>query len=211
MLDMGPYYLTALANLIGEAKTVMSMGKRTFSDRVISSRPHFGKSISVDVDTHIAGCIEFSNGAIAQVVTTFDVHYSCQARFEVYGTDGTIVVPDPNTFGGPVLLYRREDAPPKQQIDPALVKPEEISLYRGYRQIPLMFGYRENSRALGLADMCKAIEAGREYRANSGLQLHILELMNAFGESTRQKRQIALTTKFKRAEPMANTDLAGVL
>ncbi|MCL2702193.1 MAG: Gfo/Idh/MocA family oxidoreductase [Defluviitaleaceae bacterium] len=211
MLDMGPYYLTGLLNLLGEAKGVTGMTKRSFKSRPISSQPRFGEIISVDEDTYAAGCIEFTSGAVAQVITTFDVHYTTQARFEVYGTEGTMIVPDPNTFGGPILLYRREDAANLPSVDPALIKPEEISLYRGYRQIPLMFGYRENSRGLGLADMCRAIESKRLHRANSEQQIHVLEIMTAFGESSRQKRCIDLKTKYTRAEPMKNADLPGVL
>ena len=211
MLDMGPYYITALCNLLGEAKTVMGMTKKSFATRTITSMRKFGEVIDVDVDTHLTGSIGFSSGAIATVVTTFDAHYTTQARFEVYGTDGTLIVPDPNTFGGPVLLYRREDAVIGPAVDPALIKPEEISAYRGYRQIPLMFGYRENSRGLGLADMCKAIETGRDYRASSALQLHVLEILTSFSKSCAQGRRIDLTTQFKRGEAMINSGMQGVL
>ena len=110
MLDMGPYYVTALVQLLGEAKGVMAMTKKTFPHRTITSQPHWGEDISVDVDTYLSGNILFESGAVAQLFTTFDVYYTQQSRFEVYGTKGTLVVPDPNTFGGPVLLFRPEDA-----------------------------------------------------------------------------------------------------
>ena len=210
MLDMGPYYVSALCNLLGEAKGVMGMTKKSFGTRLITSAPHFGEVVDVDVDTHLTGCIEFSSGAIVQIITTFDVFYGGQARFEVYGTEGTIVVPDPNTFGGPVLIFRPEDVE-KQRIDPGLLKPEEISPYRGYRQVPLMFGYRDNSRGLGLADMCKAIETGRAYRANSSLQSHVLEILTSFSKSSKERRYIELKTKYTRGEPMKNLAMPGVL
>lgn len=211
MMDMGPYYITALVQLLGEAKYVMGMTKRTFDKRLITSKPHAGEVIDVDVDTHLTGSIAFTSGAIAQVVTTFDVHYTSQARFEVYGTEGTLVVPDPNTFGGPILLFRKEDQIPGPMVDPALIKAEEMTPYRGYRQLPLMFDYRENSRALGLADMCKAIETGRAYRANSDLQRHVLEILTAFSDSSKQKKQIKLKTKYKRGVPMRNPSMRGIL
>ena len=100
MLDMGPYYVTALVQLLGEAKGVMAMTKKTFPHRTITSQPHWGEDISVDVDTYLSGNILFESGAVAQLFTTFDVYYTQQSRFEVYGTKGTLVVPDPNTFGG---------------------------------------------------------------------------------------------------------------
>ena len=211
MMDMGPYYVTALLNLLGEAKSVMGMTRKTFPQRMIGSQPHFGKMIDVDVSTHLTGSIEFSSGAIAQIITTFDVYYSQQARFEVFGTEGTLVVPDPNTFGGPVLLLRREDVIRGPRVDPALLNPEEISLYRNYRQLPLMFGYRENSRGLGLADMCKAIETGRPIRPDMTQQLHVLEIMTAFDKSNEARNRVELKTKYKRGEPMKSGGVAGIL
>ncbi|MBQ1377573.1 MAG: Gfo/Idh/MocA family oxidoreductase, partial [Lachnospiraceae bacterium] len=109
MLDMGPYYVTALVNLLGEAKALTGMTKKTFPQRTITSKPHYGETVDVDVDTYLMGNILFSNGAIASIFTTFDVYYKQQAHFEVYGTKGTLVVPDPNVFGGPIYLYRPED------------------------------------------------------------------------------------------------------
>jgi predicted dehydrogenase len=211
MMDMGPYYVTALVNLLGEAKGVMGMTKKTFGTRVITSQPHFGETIDVDVDTHLTGLIEFTSGATAQIITTFDVFYTQQARFEIYGTEGTIIVPDPNTFGGPILLFRKEDMVAGPKIDPALVKMEEITAYRHYRQLPLMFAYRDNSRGLGLADMCKAIETGRDARANSVQQMHVLEILTSFEKSSREKKYIELKTKFNRVAPMKNAVMNGIL
>jgi len=213
MLDMGPYYVTALVNLIGEAKGVIGMTRKTFDERIITSKEHYGEKIEVDVDTHLTGSILFSNGAIAQVFTTFDVYYSpkAQARFEIYGTKGTLVVPDPNTFGGPVLLFRPEDQEPAPQTDPALARKESLQPYIGYKEIPLMFDYRENSRALGLADMCRAIESGRDFRAGSMQQHHVLEILTAFSKSSEEGRYIELQTKYERAEAMKNMPMHGVL
>ncbi len=211
MMDMGPYYVTALVNLLGEAKAVVGMTKKTFPTRLITSQPHFGEVIDVDVDTHLTGLIEFSSGAVAQIITTFDVHYTSQARFEVYGTEGTLIVPDPNTFGGPVLLFRKEDMVMGPRVDPALIKAEEITAYRHYRQLPLLFGYRDNSRGLGLADMCKGIEKGRAYRTNSDQQLHVLEILTSFGQSSAERKTIDLTTKYRRGEPMRNAAMRGIL
>jgi predicted dehydrogenase len=188
----------------------MGMTKKTFANRLITSAPHFGDNIDVDVDTHLTGCVEFASGAIARIIMTFDVYYSAQARFEVYGTEGTLVVPDPNTFGGPVLLYRPEDAEVRR-VDPGSLRPEEISLYRGYRQMPLMFGYKGNSRGLGLADMCKAIESGRDHRANSRLQSHVLEILTSFEKSSHEKKYVNLTTSYSRSAPMKNAVMPGVL
>jgi len=211
VLDMGPYYMNALCNLLGEAKSVTGKTKKAFAQRIITSKPHFGEVVDVDVDTHMTGIIEFTSGAVAQIITTFDVFYTSQAQFEVYGTEGTLIVPDPNTFGGPLLMLRPEDMGRGPSVDPGLLKPEEITPYLGYKQLPLMFGYRENCRALGLADMCKAIETKRAYRANSDLQMHVLEILTSFGKSSQARKTIDLTTQYTRGEPMKNATIPGVL
>lgn len=213
MLDMGPYYITALVQLLGEAKAVSGMTKKSFTQRVITSEPHNGEIIDVDVDTYLAGNILFSSGAIAQVFTTFDVYYApaAQARFEVYGTRGTLVVPDPNTFGGPLLLLRPEDQAAAPKTDPALERHTVPSFYQGYKEIPLMFDYAENSRALGLADMGKALRIGRGFRANYQQQHHVLEILTAFTKASEAGTFIPMETKYERTAPMENNPLHGIL
>lgn len=211
MLDMGPYYITALVQLLGEAKGVMGMTKKSFSQRLITSEPHHGETIDVDVDTYLAGNIEFSSGAIAQVFTTFDVHYTAQARFEVYGTKGSLTVPDPNTFGGPVLLLRPEDAAAAPKTDPGLARHGVPDFYAGWKEIPLLYDYAENSRGLGLADLCKALRTGREYRANYQQQRHVLELMTGFSRSCETKTYLPMQTRYTPTAPMKNNPMHGVL
>ena len=190
MMDMGPYYVTALVQLLGEAKSVVGMTKKSFPQRLITSQPHNGEIIDVDVDTHLTGSIEFTSGAIAQICTTFDVHYTGQARFEVYGTRGTMVVPDPNCFGGPVVLH----TPGK-----------------GDEEIPLAFDYPENSRALGLAEMAAALKAGRRPRASYKQTLHVLEVLTGFERAAAQGGYLELTTKYDREAPMEQGLPHGVL
>lgn len=211
MMDMGPYYVTALVQLIGEAKGVIGMTKKTFSERIITSEPHYGEKIDVDIDTHLTGSIAFANGAVAQICTTFDVHYApgAQCRFELYGTRGTICVPDPNTFGGPVLLMRPEDVAATHS-DPGL-RTGNLPAYAGYKEIPLLFDYNVNSRALGLSDMCKALRTGRDFRANCQQQYHVLEILTSFEKSSREGKFIPLTTHYTRTAPMKNNPMHGIL
>ena len=211
MLDMGPYYVTALVQLLGEAKGVMAMTKKTFPHRTITSQPHWGEDISVDVDTYLSGNILFESGAMAQLFTTFDVYYTQQSRFEVYGTKGTLVVPDPNTFGGPVLLFRPEDASAGPATDPGLEKKTAPEFYKGYKEIPLLFDYCENSRALGLADLCKALRTGREHRANYQQQRHVLEIMTSFSKSWEKRAMVEIESPYHRTAPMKNNPIHGVL
>jgi len=191
MMDMGPYYLTALVNLLGGVTTVSGMEKISFPQRLITSQPHCGEIVDVDVPTYVTGTLQFANGAIGTIFTTFDVHYDKQARLEIYGSEGTLVVPDPNYFGGEIKLLRPEQGE--------------------YRSMPLCFKYNENSRALGLADMAKALQTGRTFRANSDQTLHVLEIMESIHESAQKKRQIKLKSRYKREVPMDNSLRKGIL
>jgi predicted dehydrogenase len=189
MMDMGPYYLTAMINLMGGIASVMSASRTTFPRRMISSKPLAGQVIDVDVSTHVAGTVRYASGAIGTLLTTFDAHYAGQARFEVYGSEGTLYVPDPNTFGGPVRLYRPED--------------KEI------REIPLLMDYPVNSRGLGLADMAKALTDGRPARAGWEQTYHVLEAMEGFETSSRAGQWVDMASRFERREPMARTLIKG--
>jgi predicted dehydrogenase len=191
MLDMGPYYITALVNLIGGVTSVTGVTKTSFKQRVISSEPKSGTIIDVEVPTYITGILNFDSGAIGTIFTTFDVHYNQQARFEIYGSKGTLIVPDPNTFGGPIRLLRPEEG--------------------DYKEMPLLFDYKENSRGLGLADMAKALYKGRDYRANLDQIYHVLEILTSFEISSKEGKLIQLETKYVKGEPMKNNALHGIL
>ena len=115
MFDMGPYYLTALVNLVGPIRRVTSMARITFPERLITSEPKKGKKIIVETPTHIAGIMEFANGAIGTITTSFDVYGGRLPRIEIYGTKGTLAVPDPNGFGGEVWVRLAGRA----RVDPA--------------------------------------------------------------------------------------------
>ena len=109
MFDMGPYYLTALVSLLGPVRRVSGTTRITRPQRTITSQPRNGEVIDVEVPTHVAGLLDFADGPIGMIMTTFDVQASGLPWIEIYGTEGTINAPDPNTFGGPVKLRRTDD------------------------------------------------------------------------------------------------------
>ena len=191
MMDMGPYYITALVNLLGGVSGLTGITKSSFDKRVITSEPLKGNIIDVEVPTFTSGIMNFDNGAVGMIFTTFDVHYDKQAKLEIYGSEGTLIVPDPNTFGGEIKLLRPEEGE--------------------YRQMPLMFDYADNSRGLGLADMAKALRTGRDYRANCDLALHVLEILTSFEKSSDQGKYISLETKYDRGLAMKNNLIKGIL
>lgn len=182
MFDMGPYYLTALVSLLGEARTVCGMTKVSFPQRTITSSKKFGKIIDVEVPTHVAGTIEFKSGAVASIITSFDIWSSTLPRIEIYGSMGTLIVPDPNTFGGPVMLKMAHSSE--------------------FKEIPLTHIYSENSRGIGVADMANCIESGGKPRASGELANHVLEIMHAFHTSSDTKKYVELSTRCHQPVPL---------
>ena len=191
MFDMGPYYLTALVSLLGPAARVAGLTAMSFPTRTITSQPLAGKVIDVEVPTHIAGLVEFQSGAIATVVTSFDVWNSQVPRMELHGSEGSLVMPDPNTFGGPILLR----GPGAQE----------------WQEIPLTHGYAENSRGLGVADMARAILTGRTVRAGGELAYHVLDLMHAFHDAARQRKTVELESTCAQPAPLPPGLAAGAV
>jgi len=176
MLDMGPYYLTALVNLMGPVKRVTGSTAASFPTRIITSEPRHGQVVEVKTPTHLVGVLDFAEGGIGTIITTFDVWAAELPRIEIYGSLGTLSVPDPNTFGGPVRLWR----------DGA------------WNTIPLSHGYAENSRGLGVADMAMGLRSGRPHRASGDLAYHVLDVMQAIGEASAEGRHIELESSCKR-------------
>ncbi len=191
MFDMGPYYLTALVSLLGPIKTVAGMTKKSFDTRTITSEPKHGKVVEVLVPTYVAGSLQFENGVIANMITTFDVWGSTLPFIEIYGTRGTLIVPDPNTFGGPVMLKTAHS-------------PE-------FKEIPLTHIYSENSRALGLSDLAQHIGSGELNRANCELTCHVLEAMCAFHTSSDNNEYYKMTTTCERPKPLSQDLIDGVV
>jgi predicted dehydrogenase len=183
MFDMGPYYLTALVAMLGPIRRVTGSARISFPERTITSQPKAGTVIPVEVPTHIAGVIDFESGPVATIITSFDVKGgSTLPRIEVYGSDGTLVVPDPNTFGGPVQLSRAGA--------------------REWIEVPLTHGYTGNSRGVGAADMAKAIRTGRPYRANGTLAYHVLEAMHGFHAASEEGRHYVMVSTCAKPAPL---------
>lgn len=174
MFDMGPYYLTALINLMGPVRRLTAITQTTFLERLITSQPQKGKVIKVNVPTHVAGILEFACGAVGTIITSFDVWHAELPRIAVYGTEGSLSVPDPNGFEGKVRLRGKGD--------------------KEWKEMPLSHGYAENTRGIGVADMAAAIRSGRKHRASGEMAFHVLDIMQALHESSDTGRHVQLTS-----------------
>jgi predicted dehydrogenase len=172
-------------------KRVTGSTRTTFPTRTITSEPLSGQVIQVEVPTHVVGIMDFASGAIATIITSFDVWAHQLPFIEIYGTAGSLSVPDPNTFGGPVKVRR---AGAQQWSD-----------------VPLTHGYAENSRSIGLADMAYALRTGRPQRASGELCNHVLDIMHAIHEASDQGSHIDLESSCVQPAPLPMDLVAGKL
>lgn len=181
MFDMGPYYLTALVNLMGPMRRVCGATRITFPERTVTSQPLHGTRIPVNTATHLTGSVDFQNDAIATVIMSFDLWGNRLPLLEIYGTEGTLSVPDPNaTFGKPLL--RKSGEKEWREMESA-----HTSLYG------------ENyGRGVGVADIARAILTGRAHRASCELAFHVVDAMQAFGESSAGNRHVMLESTCER-------------
>jgi predicted dehydrogenase len=191
MLDMGPYYLTAMINLMGPVRRVTGSTQLTFPTRTITSEPKYGTVIKVDVPTHVVGVLDFAEGAVGTIITSFDVWAADLPRIEVYGTEGSLSVPDPNTFGGEVKVFRHNT--------------------KQWDTISHTHGYPENSRGLGVADMAAALHSGRPHRASGQMAYHVLDVMHAIHDASRMGKHIELNSTCARPAAMPMNLLPGAI
>jgi predicted dehydrogenase len=182
LFDMGPYYLTALINMLGAVKRVTGSTRISFPERTITSQPKHGEKIRVETPTHLSSVLDFKNGAIATLVTSFDVWAANVPAIEIYGSLGTLSVPDPNNFGGPVRLWRSSTG--------------------AWEDVPLVPGWAENSRSIGLADMAQALISGRSHRASGELAFHVLDIIHAVHDASRDGKHIELSSGVDRPAPL---------
>ena len=179
LFDMGSYYLTALVSMFGRVESVMAMNTKGREQRKITSEPNYGKMIDVEVPTHVNSLLRFENGTIGNMIMSFDVYGSSLPRIEIYGTKGSMIVPDPNTFGGEILI--------KQDFD------EDFHSY------PLMSRFSQNSRGLGVSDMAQClIDGKKDICASSDMALHVLEIMETIENSGEAKKEIELKSSCER-------------
>ena len=190
VLDMGPYYITDLVNLLGPVARVSAMASRLRDRRPVLSEPKKGEVMDVKIDTHATASLGFANGAIVQVGLSFDVAAHRHVPLELYGTAASLIVPDPNFFGGDVEIRKRGR-------DEAWTK---VAVTQPYAD--------GNYRSLGVADMATGILDNRPHRANGDLALHVLEVMEAFATASAEGRTIAIKPPVQRPEPLA-TSLKG--
>ncbi len=186
MLDMGPYYLTAFVNLLGPVAQVTGFGKAFRTSRTIASGARAGQTVPVKTPTHLSGVAEFVNGALLTITMSFDVWQHTHLPMELYGTKGSMLIPDPNRFDGEVKWSEGK---------------------ADWNSATIEFPYADdNYRSIGLADLAQAIRTERPHRANGQLGLHVLEIMTGFLKAAETGTSISMQTTCERPALM-KTDL----
>lgn len=183
MFDMGPYYLTALVNLLGPVKRLSAAASIALPERTIGSEAKRGQRIRVETPDHICGTMEFANGCVGTMIQSFATWFGITggSPITIYGSEGAMRVPDPNGFDGEVWVRRVGDD--------------------DWRQLPPAFptGY---GRAIAVADLAHAARTGREHRANGEQAMYVLDLMQGFLDASAAGRDFVPTMPYHRPAPM---------
>jgi predicted dehydrogenase len=187
MFDMGPYYLTALISMLGPVRRITGSTRVTRQERVATGESTYGLKIPVETPTHVAAVLDFHSGPIATLVTSFDVQAHALPNIEIYGSEGTLRVPDPNTFGGPILIKRAGASE--------------------WSDVPILHASTEPGRGTGVADMSAAIKSGRPHRANGAMAYHVLDLMHAVHDASDAGHHIELQSSCEKPAPLPTGDV----
>jgi predicted dehydrogenase len=185
ILDLGPYYVANLVNFLGPVKRVAALTSMANPTRTITSEPLKGQVIPVETPTNIHALLEFAEGATITLSASWDVWSHRHANMELYGTEGSIYVPDPNFFGGVVEASGRDkDIQPLKEWDHPFGKANQ--------EHPN--GPRANYRTAGLADMAMALIEGRDIRCSIDRALHGVDVMTSILKSGAEGNFVATTT-----------------
>ena len=182
LLDMGPYYLSALVTLLGPVTSAVGAASRTRSTRTIGSGPRQGSTVPVDIDTHVTGILTHASGALSTLVMSFDAVATQSANIEIHGTLGSLGVPDPNHFEGDVQLRVLGDDK--------------------WTTLPISAGYAAGGRGIGLADIAST-PPGSTPRASGALAYHVLDIMETLLDSTRSGHAQTVSSTVDRPSPVA--------
>jgi predicted dehydrogenase len=182
LLDMGPYYLTALVALLGPVERVAGFSSTRVVERTIEIGPRAGERFTAQTPTHTAAILELADGVTASLIASFEATNHYVADLAIHGTKGVLMLPDPNGFGGAVRLKQgRGD----------------------WREVSYTtFGDRD-ARGIGLADLVDGAAADRPHRASGQLALHVVDVARGILAAADQRRTIEITTSVPRPEPLA--------
>ena len=192
VVDMGPYYITALVTLLGAVKSVTSKSKKVFFEREIGTGPRKGKKFKVECDTTYVSTLEFKNNSLIQMTLSFDVKDHKRNHIELYGDKGSIVVPDPNMFGGSAFTCLElggkwtEHKTNNLELGKINIKNQSSRA----NESPTNANYR----GAGLSEMAYSIENKNKHMCNGELSLHVLDIIQSIMKSAKSHKSVLLST-----------------
>ena len=194
VLDLGPYYVTSLVNLLGPVASVFANSATGYATRIIGSGPRAGEEILVETPTSYSALLSFRGGARITLDASWDVWKHQRSPIELYGTQGTLLIPDPNFFGDEPKLSERAGDWITADIS-AFAFGERNRTLRTGREVA-------DHRSIGVVDMALAIREGRPHRANADLALHVLETLQAIAQSASEGGSVDIHSSCDRPEPV---------
>jgi len=189
LYDMGPYYFSALVTLFGPVKSVFASARQGFSERTIYTGERFGQKVAVNTPTHFAAIVETETGILANMNFSFDIFKSTMPLFEIYGTDGTMEVPDPNMAGGTPKVYRREQMLAECFGGADQREGEFSCLPELYQNVGTYV------RGMGVQDMVSRLQ--RNEKMDAGLAVHVIDIITSIIKSSETGMPQKLVTSYK--------------
>jgi predicted dehydrogenase len=182
LLDMGPYYLTAIVSLLGPVRAVAGFAATMKDERTIATGPRAGSTFVVGTPSHVATAMELWSGATASLITSFEAADRYVCDLEIHGREGVLALPDPNAFGGPLRLRRTQG------------EWEELPYHsRGARE----------ARGIGLQDLVDAVDEGRAPRASGRLATHVVDVARSVLQAAAERRTVDVATRAERPDPLS--------
>ena len=209
VIDMGPYYLTALVNLLGPAKQVWGSFMWNKKKRIIGIGPRKGSSIKVLCPTTYLGTIFFKRGSIIRFTLSFDVIAHHRNHIELYGSKGSILVPDPNMFGGSVYTCKKlggawkEHKTNKMYLGKINIRQKSLRA----NEAPINANYR----GVGLAEMAYCIQNNKKHRCNGDLSFHVLDIIQSIMIAAKKRKRINIKSSCSIPKKFSSTEISKIL
>jgi predicted dehydrogenase len=203
---MGPYFFTTLVNLLGPAKNVRARGTKFSETRIIETGPKKNNKFSVDIPTSYTLDLEFDNGAIVQGFLSFDVQNHARNHIELYGSKGSIIVPDPNMFGGPVSISKELGSDWNDfSVENMFLGKTNIVNHSGRsNEAPKQSNYR----GIGLSEMIYAIENNKPHRCSGELAFHVLDIINSTIDAAKNNKEIEIQSKCRKPDVFLEKEIS---
>ena len=204
VFDLGPYYVSTLVTLLGPVRAVSALGQKGFDERTVTTEgsPLKGTKVPVKTPTTLQALLDFESGTQISLLASWDVWKHGMLPMEIHGTEGSMRLPDPNWFGGPIAV-----AQGRGDWVETLITDRTF----GRANHPIGKPLQANYRGLGLADMARGIAESRPHRANGDVALHVLAVMEAILQAAESRSMVEIRQRCERPAALEEAEAASLL